>query len=95
MTRKELLESPMYWFEGVNIKFYRLLIEKQIENQIENDNDTVTFSKTCEAYGLDKDLLRKFLIDDEVSITLHQFIEQSLKLGYAPVIEFKKLDEIE
>ena len=91
MTRKELLESPMYWFEGVNIKFYRLLIEKQIEN----DNDTVTFSKVCEAYGLDKDLLRKFLIDDEVSITLHQFIEQSLKLGYAPVIEFKKLDEIE
>lgn len=89
MTRKELLESPMYWFENVNIKFYRLLMEKQIEN------DTVTFSKTCEEYGLDKDLLRKFLIDDEVSITLHQFIEQSLKMGYAPVIEFKKLDEIE
>jgi hypothetical protein len=89
MTRKELLESPMYWFENVNIKFYRLLVENQIEN------DTVTFSKTCEEYGLDKDLLKKFLIDDEVSITLHQFIEQSLKLGYAPVIEFKKLDEIE
>jgi hypothetical protein len=89
MTRKELLESPMYWFENVNIKFYRLLVENQIEN------DTVTFSKTCEEYGLDKDLLKKFLIDDEVSITLHQFIEQSLKMGYAPVIEFKKLDEIE
>jgi hypothetical protein len=89
MTRKELLESPMYWFENVNIKFYRLLVENQIEN------DTVTFSKTCEEYGLDKDLLKKFLIDDEVSITLKEFIEQSVKLGYAPVIEFKKLKEIE
>ena len=93
MTRRELLESPMYWFETVNIEFYRLLIEKQMENQIEND--TFTFSKACEVYGLDKKLLRDFLLDDGVSITLHQFIEQSLKLGYAPVIEFKKLDEIE
>ena len=48
-----------------------------------------------QVYGLDKKLLRDFLLDDGVSITLHQFIEQSLKLGYAPVIEFKKLDEIE
>ena len=31
MTRRELLESPMYWFETVNIAFYRLLIEKQKE----------------------------------------------------------------
>jgi hypothetical protein len=83
----------MYWFETVNIAFYRLLIEKQMENQIEND--TCAFSKTCEEYGLDKKLLRDFLLDDGVSITLHQFIEQSLKLGYAPVIEFKKIDEIE
>ena len=44
MTRRELLESPMYWFENVNIEFYRLLVEKQMENQIEND--TFTFSKT-------------------------------------------------
>ena len=88
ITRKELLESPMYWFETVNIAFYRLLIEKQGENENE-------FSRTCERYGLDKDLLRNFLIEDDFSITLHQFIEQSLKLGYAPVIEFKKLDEIE
>ena len=93
ITRKELLESPMYWFETVNIAFYRLLIEKQMENQIEND--TFTFSKTCEVYGLDKKLLRDFLLDDGVSITLKEFIEQSVKLGYAPVIEFKKLDEIE
>lgn len=93
MTRRELLESPMYWFETVNIAFYRLLIEKQMENQIEND--TCAFSKTCEEYGLDKKLLRDFLINDGVSITLHQFIEQTLKLGYAPVIEFKKLDEVE
>ena len=93
MTRRELLESPMYWFETVNIKFYRLLIEKQMENQIEDD--TFTFSKTCEEYGLDKKLLRDFLINDDVSITLKEFIEQSVKLGYAPVIEFKKLEEIE
>ena len=93
MTRRELLESPMYWFETVNIEFYRLLIEKQMENQIEED--TITFSKTCEEYGIDKKLLRDFLINDGVSITLKEFIEQSVKLGYAPVIEFKKLDEIE
>ena len=54
MTRRELLESPMYWFETVNIDFYRLLIEKQKENQIEND--TYTFSQTCEEYGLDKNI---------------------------------------
>ena len=93
MTRRELLESPMYWFETVNIAFFRLLIENQMENQIEDD--TVTFSKTCEIYGLDKKLLRDFLINDDESITLKEFIEQSVKLGYAPVIEFKKLEEIE
>lgn len=89
MTRRELLESPMYWFETANVAFYRLLIENQIED------NTSTFSKTCEVYGLDKKLLRDFLINDDESITLKEFIEQSVKLGYAPVIEFKKLDEIE
>ena len=89
MTRKELLESPMYWFEGVNIKFYRLLVSKQSE--FENE----TFSKTCKRYNLNKELLKQWVIEDDVSITLKEFIEQSVKLGYAPVIEFKKLKEIE
>jgi len=85
-SRKELLQSPEYWFEHVQNDVYRILqdyMEKEKLNQ----------TQLAERLGVSKGYVSQVL-RGEFNYSLKKLIELGVSVGYVPQIEFKSLEEV-
>lgn len=86
ITRKELITSPEYWFEGIQNELYRQVItymEKSGLNQ----------NQLAEKLGVSKGYVSQIL-KGEFNYTLKKLIEISIAVGKVPMIEFKSIDRV-
>lgn len=82
MTRKDLISSPAYWMETCSILLYRAVMEDLEEHPGKSLTDL------CNEKGINSNVMREFLIEDNENISLFDFINATLKLGKVPKIEF-------
>jgi len=86
ITRKELITSPEYWFEGIQNELYRQVItymEKSGLNQ----------NQLADKLGVSKGYVSQIL-KGEFNYTLKKLIEISIAIGKIPMIEFKSIDRV-
>lgn len=83
MTKKELKESPTYWFTGVQIDLWRCV------NDYVNKFDTI--KAAARSLGISKRLLHKIITGETPeSMTIYNFIDLVIRMGYEPIIKLRK-----
>lgn len=89
MDRKEIISSDAYWLTTFEIKLVNA-VEKYRQDNGYND-----FDEMIEALNINENTMRRLLNDNVGKIRIEELIDLSLKIGYAPKIEYVKLTDIE
>ncbi len=87
LSVKELKQTPEYWLENMQNNLYYFLknyMEEKGLNQSEFANEL----------GYSKGYVSQIL-SGEFNYSVKKFIELSLAIGFEPVLEFKKVDDLE
>lgn len=87
MTRDELIKSKGYHLAHINCATYQVILDVLSEN---NNNIELFAEKT----GISLKQAKKLSRCGYDGHSLSKMIDIMIKLGYYPVIEFKKLDEL-
>lgn len=87
MERQELIKSKEYWLSRIQIELFN-----EVEDYMKKNN--LKRVDLAEKFGVSKGYISQILNGD-ADHRLSKLIEISLGIGLAPVITFKKLDEVE
>lgn len=85
LTKDELLKQPEYWLEMLQNEIYR-----QVAHYIDDKN--INQTQFAQELGVTRGYVSQ-IMKGEFNYTLKKFIELSLAVGKAPVIEFKPIQE--
>ena len=88
MNRKEIISSKEYWLSMFEIKLSDI-VEKYRQN-----NGYKDFDEMAIALDINLNTIRQLCYDSIEKIRIEELVELSLKIGYAPKIEYVKLTDI-
>lgn len=86
ITRKELLESPEYWFENAQNDLYVQVIDYM-------EREKINQTQLAEKLGVSKGYISQIL-KGEFNYTLKKLIELSLAIGQVPKIEYSSMNKV-
>lgn len=86
IDRKDLLQSPEYWFENAQNDLYGHVME-----YLEKEN--INQNQFAEQLGVTKGYVSQVL-KAKFNYTLKKLIELSIAVGKVPVIEYKDIKEV-